>query len=1009
MEKLFFWKDWSKNERIFLIVFLVFFCLAAVYLVYGYYYGISNIIDWETKSRLVPVAFNNLTYNSGPLKIELPLNQYLVFQYFDGSILKINPVFWTVYLIFLAISINLVLTVISTISKFWFYGAMGAFIGFVVLFQPDHILLFDNSNRSASILIFCIFISISYIFREFKTGLSLLSRFLVFTGATVLTGIIIYFYSGVSHPFSYLVSYGIGATLLVSVIFILSISHEIIFSILYISSGSSRSGSSRSLVHFTVMSLIFLFYVFITYLHNSERISWNLVYLNPVLVLSISAFAGFWWLRKRENLYREILPFRPNAALLYLAFGAMTFATYGFILSVGNDPVAETFEDAVIYGQIGFGIMFFMYLIANFAGMMAKGWNVIPVAYKSRTIPFFVFRLGGLLAAGFLLYQSGFLPYLQAKAGYYNLIGDLFWQNDETALAKEYYKKGSQYEYQNHRSNYALASIARLEKNKAEEIYYLENANLKKPTPYSYVNVSNRLLENDQYFEGLFKLSEGLSVFPGSPMINNNMGYFYSKTDVYDSAYYFFNIARHLKPNSPVIRANSYALIAQAGVSLSLDSIKQEIGNPESEAGYANMTALANQDGYLLDKNGIIYRPDSINTSLDFAMLFNTGLNKIRSPDTAFFSSLYRVTQRTGNPDYADNLDLIDALGLFENHQVEKAIHLMERLAIGTYRDKKYKYIPGIIYLISGDPVSALEKFGDLQSVMDPMIRFYYGVALLSSGKADSASSVFKSVMDNPDPDLKRIAREFYAALQAKTLSDTLSDEMIYTLYHYDIKGSGPYTASDFINKIKDTRVRDLVRTEEMLRRIGKNDYKEAFALMDSIQEKSVQSHRLQEMYNRINLLTLVHNMQTNGITDRVDYSTCPTNDPDFLYYMLKNATLAVQRKDSADAVKYMQFLSWDPYFEKGILTDADYYNNFIGDSYKAYQVLFDALRINRNSIVLNKAFVMQCADMNMLEYGQDNLDVLRSLMDKDQYAGFINELDEKVSASREKLRELGY
>ena len=95
----------------------------------------------------------------------------------------------------MVISVNLVLSVVSTISKFWFYGAMGAFIAFVVIMQPDHILLFDNTNRSASILIFSIFLSLSYIFREFKPNASLLTRFLVFSAATAVTGIIIYFYS----------------------------------------------------------------------------------------------------------------------------------------------------------------------------------------------------------------------------------------------------------------------------------------------------------------------------------------------------------------------------------------------------------------------------------------------------------------------------------------------------------------------------------------------------------------------------------------------------------------------------------------------------------------------------------------------------------------------------------------------------------------------------------------------------------------------------------------------
>jgi hypothetical protein len=157
MSDLFFWGKWNKQDRIFVTVFFIFFCLAALYLLYGYFYGLSNIINWETKKDLVPIPLGSLVYDSGTLKIGLPVDQYLVFQYYEGSILKINPVFWTVYLVFFVISINLILASLTSFSRFWFYGAMGGFIGFILLFQPDHIMLFGSTDKSASILLMSIF------------------------------------------------------------------------------------------------------------------------------------------------------------------------------------------------------------------------------------------------------------------------------------------------------------------------------------------------------------------------------------------------------------------------------------------------------------------------------------------------------------------------------------------------------------------------------------------------------------------------------------------------------------------------------------------------------------------------------------------------------------------------------------------------------------------------------------------------------------------------------------
>ena len=999
MGDLFFWKSWQKHNRILVTAFFIFFCITAAYLVYGYFYGLSNIIDWNSKQQLVPVVNSRISFDNGPLKIWLPVQQYLVFQYFDGSILKINPVFWTFYLILLVISINLVLAVVSSISKFWFYGAMGAFIGFIILFQPDHILLFSSSNKSASILIFSVFLSISYIFREFKNHLSLSRRFLVFVAATTVTGLIIYFYSGVEHPFSYLVSYGIAGPLVVSMIFILTVSHEIIYAFLRMSSGSARSGSSRGLVHFTVLSVIYLFYTFITYLHNAKRLDWNLVYLNPIVLLLIISYGGFWWLRDREELYEEILPFRPNAALLFLAFGSITLATYGFILSVGNDPVAETFEDTIIFGQIGFGIFFFIYLVANFGQMMSKGYNVVPVAYKSRTIPFFVFRLGGLLAAGFMLYQAGFLPFFQAKAGYYNLLGDLFWLNKEQSLAKVYYQKASGYEYQNHRSNYALASIARLEKNKAEEIFYLEKANLKQPSPYSFVNVSNRLLENDQYFEGLFKLNEGLTLFPGSPEINNNIGYFYSKTDIYDSAYYFFNQARLLNPHSGVIRANSYALITKASVKINLDSVVSDIGPPESEAGFANMTALANDNLIPVDTRKYGVLPDSIDSPVQFAMLYNRGLNRLNSGDTVFYNKIKKIANSVHNPLYDEGLTFIYGLGLYKCHQIGNAINTLGQLANDTYPDTRYRNYLATLFLISGDSYNALDSYGDYNSLNSWINRFYYGVALMNTGKSDSASMVFRDVQNCPDPDIRNIAGQYQSLLNVKSLSDSLSDNLIYNLFYYRPESVSQITVQEFIQKVKNPEIRDLIRLEESLHQLHSGNIADAEDYLKSLENTGVDMPKLKVLKEKAMLLLMALKIRDSGKPDSTGYVDRPLNDPNYLYYVFRNAMVATVTKDSAAAEKYNEMLTWNPFFETGILAAADYYNDRRHDPFKAYRTLFNALTINKHSIILNKRFILQAIDMNTPDYAADNISLLKNLLDEEEFHVF--ELEMKTEANK--------
>ena len=124
---------------------------------------------------------------------------------------------------------------------------------------------------------------------------------------------------------------------------------------------------------------------------------------------------------------------------------------------------------------------------------------------------------------------------------------------------------------------------------------------------------------------------------------------------------------------------------------------------------------------------------------------------------------------------------------------------------------------------------------------------------------------------------------------------------------------------------------------------------------------------------------------------------------------MLNNAALAVNRNDTSLAAQYCDILAKDPYFEDGILLAADFYNETVNDPFRAYKILFDALTVNRYSIALNKAFVLQCADMNMMNYGQDNLERLQERMTSSQYRDLQSEIKEKEAEIQEKFEQAGF
>ncbi|MGD9327738.1 MAG: hypothetical protein PVH48_02160, partial [Cyclobacteriaceae bacterium] len=541
MRGLYFWEEWTQPYKRIYWLFFALFVLSLLIAIFNYILGLEYVIHWESIGDLDQLKLIAHSVTAGTIRLDIPLDNFVVFQYFEGSNLMINAFNGYIYLVALFIGVNLVMALLPSMPKVWFYAGMGGFIGFIVLLNIDQIMLFGQIDKTGMIIVLTMYLSAGYFFKEIKPKIGLSRRFIVFSVISGLIGILFHQFAGVSDPFLYIANYGIFASIIITILFIVFVAHEVIYGFLHLITNSNTIGSRNSLNHFIFISIFYLAYVWITYMHYTGQIKWDLIYFDPFFLAGLTFVLGIWGFKKRENLFKEIFPFYPVGALFYLGFGIISINTLSYIFISANDPLIETFEDAILYSQIGFGIMFFIYVVANFGPLLLLNKKVSKIAYQSRVLPFFIFRIGGFIVFGFTIYSANFLPYYQSMAGYYNHIGDIFMIEKKLDLAEEYYKEASVYEYQNHRSNYAMATLSRMKNDKYDEAYYLRNALLKKPSEFSYVNLSNIYLKNDQYFDGMFELRDALSDYPDSYQILNNLGYFYTKTDLADSSFYYFD------------------------------------------------------------------------------------------------------------------------------------------------------------------------------------------------------------------------------------------------------------------------------------------------------------------------------------------------------------------------------------------------------------------------------------------------------------------------------------
>jgi Tfp pilus assembly protein PilF len=247
-----------------------------------------------------------------------------------------------------------------------------------------------------------------------------------------------------------------------------------------------------------------------------------------------------------------------------------------------------------------------------------------------------------------LLFYANFYPVYQSVAGYFNNLGDFYTLKQEYLLAEQYYKLGVQYDYRNHKSNYAIASLARIQGNKVAAITHLRQANAKNPSPYAYGGLSDVYQEENIIFESLFNLQQGVRKFPKNGELHNNLGWLYHRTNIPDSAYHYYRLAADFDAKPEVIQTNLLALwIKNRNLfSLNTDSLLTEQKSSENISLQNNRLVLSQLARRTADARLLTdFSRDSVLTRERFAYLFNYTLNQKAQAD----SSLGQVDTPSGS------------------------------------------------------------------------------------------------------------------------------------------------------------------------------------------------------------------------------------------------------------------------------------------------------------------------------------------------------------------------
>jgi hypothetical protein len=715
MKELFFWKVWSRSERLLaLFTFLILF-ISAVFFGIKIINPLSNVIHWDVLSELstVNAVVDFLRIDQFQYGISVP--SQLVSEQFVASTMETD--FWAVRIFwcFSLLGLSLILASVTTLSRFWYLGSMIGFILLIASARPETLGLFGEGNRAFFIIIVVLIGGLSYYFHAFRPDLGIGMRIAGMLSVMICLALLIGFLAPVKFPGLTAASYSQPLWLLLTVLFLLMISTEIMAGLVWISTNGRMSKGKSNLVQFIVISLLYLVCLLLTYLRNTKQIDWNLTLIGPVYLALVSAFLGLWGFRRRADSTGSLLPFRPTAFWLYTGLFIVALAFAAYTAGTANDPVLELLEDVTINSQLAMGLLFLFYVLVNFSEPIGQGLAVHKVLYKPLRFGLTQTRIFGFVGVIILFSFQRIYPIYQGIAGYFNGLGDLYVNNGEYPLGEQYYKMALQQDFQNHKSNYALASLAlKLGDNNAAAFYFRQ-ALVKNPSAQAYAGLTGVLVQEGLFFDAVYSLQEGIGKFPESGELLNNLGMMYARTNVTDSAYYYLDKAARFSRNDEVPATNVLAIMAKTSDPALLDSLISAGKEQDYLSWQANYLAIRNLQqkfSKVTFRNSAIPK-DSLLSVSAFAYLSNYAMNQSRE-DSLPATFLPKLAAK--NPTLAQNLDFAS---IYPEFYSGNKLNVLEKLTgwikEGGAKEPMYRKVLGHWFLQLGLYDKAIDQLSNVE------------------------------------------------------------------------------------------------------------------------------------------------------------------------------------------------------------------------------------------------------------------------------------------------------
>ncbi len=662
----------QPHKKPFLIVFVS--CLLLMISVHWTGYDLS--IDWEVITSAEVVEFPAWSSQTDLATYEITGEKYLLTEQYIGGKVSRELLFDQIILGFIWLTICVTLSAATYLHRYAFFAVLGLFVLFINRLSLFELGLFGIQAKLVVVIPFLLFATPLVIFHEYKKK----TNFLIRLSSLIIVSIVILF--GVSDYAlftDHFIAHSLFGLTICGLFFLFFLSEEIIFAILYLTTGK---GGKSNHIHFSLLSVIYLGNLILYYLNRSGFFENSLHFFEPFVLLLLSSLVSIWSISFKVNYFSKYVSSNVFH-ILFFGLGIITMLFLTLHILRGNDAVYEAFHYFILYFHIGFGVLFFLYIIGNFIDPLIGGFEIFKIVYKERNFPYATARIGGLviiLAFYFLANQE---PYNLLRSGYYNYLSEVSKREGNELLSKEYLLQASFLGYNTHFANYVLGFQEREKGNEFAAKSYFYSAAQRFPSSYALVNYGN-LDETVNFNKVQVSYEEALRRNANNEILNN-LGLLQMQKDQFEEALESFEKC------IPSSRWNNAPMVNKWNVSMKTGIVDSSSLIPDYSSGNhgvkSNILFAQNQSTVLTFDSTNLSQAKFLHRH---GYLLNSAyLLKHDSIESYLRSEIAKSLDANSN----DRLSKALALHLYQKGDINKAFMMLDYLQANTHQINQGEYL----------------------------------------------------------------------------------------------------------------------------------------------------------------------------------------------------------------------------------------------------------------------------------------------------------------------------